>query len=565
MNDGLFLGAFMNKTKILLVEDEYIIATNIQRKIDILGYESEIALHSDEALKLVKYFKPDLILMDINLGNDKINGIELASKIKDISNIPVIYVTAYSDKETFEKAKITEPYGYILKPVEDRELQIVIEIALYKYSIDMKLKEKEQYLLNLVNNIIDAVISIDNNKKIRFINPSSKKILNIINKDVIDNNIDDVLKVSEDTKDKEMIEKLIKNGFIEEPSSNYKTLLVENKKIIVFFNQIILYNERKENIGELFIFNDVTKQIKNRNEILLNKSKLEELTKTLEEKIIERTKELQIERNNLRKRNDIIEDDLIVARTIQQQLLPSKDSVNPCISFLFKPVEKIGGDFYDLISFRERDLIGVFICDVAGHGLSSALIVSAIKSLILESGSHKLVPSDLLLYLNNLLVNRTGERFITAFYGIYNFTNKTFIYSNAAHHMPYCLTKDKIEKLTNDNDSVPLGIFENSTLEEKNLLFKNKAIVFKERTKLLLYTDGVIDIKNTKGEFLGDENFLRILQNLQNYFYISAQDFINNIYSELVEVNEGEDFYDDIALISLDIFTDTGNDIDFQL
>jgi CheY-like chemotaxis protein len=83
---------------------------------------------------------PDLVLMDINLNNE-MNGIDAASKIHSFSDIPVIYMTAYSDDKTLERAKITEPFGYLIKPFKDREVNITIQIALYRHEMEKKLKE----------------------------------------------------------------------------------------------------------------------------------------------------------------------------------------------------------------------------------------------------------------------------------------------------------------------------------------------------------------------------------------------------------------------------------------
>jgi CheY-like chemotaxis protein len=130
----------MTQNKILIVEDEAIVAIEIKDKLFEMGYSvSGIAYTGEDALKKVEEQIPDLVLMDINLG-EGIDGIETAEKIQSGMDIPVIYLTAYSDNETLQKAKITKPYGYITKPFNERELHIVIEIALYKYKAEKELK-----------------------------------------------------------------------------------------------------------------------------------------------------------------------------------------------------------------------------------------------------------------------------------------------------------------------------------------------------------------------------------------------------------------------------------------
>ncbi|MCX9084815.1 MAG: response regulator [Candidatus Methanoperedens sp.] len=115
----------MNEGKqILVVEDEIITGMAIQKILKNLGYNvPAIASYAEDAIKKAKENHPDLILMDINL-NDEIDGIEVASRIHSFSDVPVIFMTAYSDEKTLERAKITEPYAYIVKPVKDREIHI---------------------------------------------------------------------------------------------------------------------------------------------------------------------------------------------------------------------------------------------------------------------------------------------------------------------------------------------------------------------------------------------------------------------------------------------------------
>ena len=118
--------------QILIVEDEVIVGMDIQRRLKNLGYIVPVVVSSgEEAINKAKENNPDLILMDIDL-NSKMDGIEAAFKIHTFCDIPIIYLTAYSDEKTFEKAQINVPYAYIVKPFRDRELQITLEIAFYR-------------------------------------------------------------------------------------------------------------------------------------------------------------------------------------------------------------------------------------------------------------------------------------------------------------------------------------------------------------------------------------------------------------------------------------------------
>jgi len=134
----------MAKARILIVEDETIVSLDLQSRLESLGYEVVGTIDSgEEAVEKAREFAPDAVLMDINLKG-AIDGIEAALRIRRSQAIPVIYVTACVDEKTLQRAKVTEPFGYIIKPFEDRELHSHIEIALYKNQIEIQLRQREE-------------------------------------------------------------------------------------------------------------------------------------------------------------------------------------------------------------------------------------------------------------------------------------------------------------------------------------------------------------------------------------------------------------------------------------
>jgi two-component system cell cycle sensor histidine kinase/response regulator CckA len=164
------------KLKILVVEDERIVATDIQSTLINLGYEvPAIVSTGQEALHKVETLKPDLILMDIMLKGN-MDGIECARRINETSRIPIIYLTAYEDKETLDRAKVTQPLGYILKPFEERNLHSTLETALYKHSMEEKLRESEERYRRLVEHSPYG-IAVELDLKLIFINPTAAKML----------------------------------------------------------------------------------------------------------------------------------------------------------------------------------------------------------------------------------------------------------------------------------------------------------------------------------------------------------------------------------------------------
>lgn len=140
----------MPKTTILIVEDESIVAKDIQLSLKKLGY-TVVAICSSgaDAIQMAEAKIPNLILMDIMLKGD-MSGIEAAEQVRRQFNIPVIYLTAYADESTLAKAKITEPYGYIIKPFKEIDLHTSIEMALYKHEKQTDLKKERDFLYSIV-------------------------------------------------------------------------------------------------------------------------------------------------------------------------------------------------------------------------------------------------------------------------------------------------------------------------------------------------------------------------------------------------------------------------------
>ncbi len=142
----------MAKVKILIVEDENLVAKDIQSILKSIGYQVTAMVNTgDKAIQEVEENRPDLVLMDIKLKG-KMEGIEVAKELKDRFSIPVVFLTAYADDNLLNKAKITEPYGYIIKPYQPKELQTTIEMALYKYEKDEEVKKERDLYHSLIEN-----------------------------------------------------------------------------------------------------------------------------------------------------------------------------------------------------------------------------------------------------------------------------------------------------------------------------------------------------------------------------------------------------------------------------
>lgn len=151
----------------LVVEDESISAMHLQRALQSMGYAVPAVVPSgEEAIQKTAETNPDLVLMDIILKG-RMDGVEAAAHIRANFNLPVIYLTAMSDEDTLRRARITEPLGYILKPFDERNLRVTIELALYKHEMENSIKEKvaEQGILLEVARILAQPVSFQEKSK----------------------------------------------------------------------------------------------------------------------------------------------------------------------------------------------------------------------------------------------------------------------------------------------------------------------------------------------------------------------------------------------------------------
>jgi hypothetical protein len=140
----------MAQTNVLVVEDESIVSKDIQHSLKKLGYNVVgAAATGEQAVKLAMETQPDIILMDIMLKGE-MNGIEAATQIRTETNIPVIFLTAYADESTLNRAKVTQPYGYIIKPFKEIDIHTSIEMALYKHKKEAEVLKERDLLFNLV-------------------------------------------------------------------------------------------------------------------------------------------------------------------------------------------------------------------------------------------------------------------------------------------------------------------------------------------------------------------------------------------------------------------------------
>src|SRR6516164_9194303 len=166
----------MTRARILVVEDEGIVAQDIRNRLTRHGYTVVGVVETGaDAVRLTAELRPDLVLMDIHLKGP-MDGVEAAEHIRANWQIPVVYLTAYADDATLRRARVTEPFGYILKPFEERELPTILEMALYKNAAERRLRASERRYATTLSSIGDGVIATDAEGRVSFLNPVAEAL-----------------------------------------------------------------------------------------------------------------------------------------------------------------------------------------------------------------------------------------------------------------------------------------------------------------------------------------------------------------------------------------------------
>lgn len=325
-----------------------------------------------------------------------------------------------------------------------------------------------------------------------------------------------------------------KNGIeiLKDPLSLLIIPILKNQKPVGIFqfwsiqNKIILSETDIQNIRILSGF--IGSAIAN--------SKIYSLVEKQKKEVEEKNKIIEL-------KNKQFMDELKLAREIQGNLVPSKmpkmKGIN--ISAYYKPMEEIGGDYYDFIPFRDNHQLGIFISDVSGHGVPAALITSMVKTLMETSGEQRQNPSELLFYINQKITGLTGGNFLTAFYSVYDQKNKKLRFARGAHNPPF-LIRNCHEIIELSSRGKILGI-------EKDIEFEQKEIDMQKGDKILFYTDGLTEAANKQGIM-----FEEILPSaLMRYKDKPAREYLDSIYHELVRHQDGIRFEDDVCLIVLEI------------
>jgi len=278
----------MAKSKILIVEDEWIIANDIKSSLKDLGYSVvAVVATGKEAIEKSETKSPDLVLMDIVLQGE-IDGIQAASHIMSCLDIPIVYLTAYTDDAVLKQAKKSGAYGYLVKPFKDREMQATIEMALYKHQMEKMLKQSESRLLTTLRSINDAVISTDRGGAVTFMNPLAKSLTGFKSKHAKGRHLKDIFNIKSNEPEflNTTVNNIIQEGLVIS-QAQYFLFNKDNTPINIELSSAPITDDKENISGLVIVFRDISRRIQVEKE-------LEEYREQLEEIARERTAKLKL-------------------------------------------------------------------------------------------------------------------------------------------------------------------------------------------------------------------------------------------------------------------------------
>ena len=562
------------KGKILIVDDNIDLLDYLKDFFMIYNYEVILAETGVEGIEKFREFSPDIVISDMRLP-DK-NGNIVVKEIKEIDReVPIIIITGYSDHQLILSAMKNGACDLLKKPFKPNDLKYLInKIETLFRKIKVKLSsafvqwEKRHLIirndLRIIRSVVDFIFSnIDyisedvsfmkiglqeilinaiEHGNLEISNKEKKELLDrgdynkILNKRVQDSAYKDKfvdIKVFSTPEYLKVTVQDMGKGFdptqIPDPINPENFLEEYGKGIFMAINAFdeVEYND---------IGNCVT---------LIKHSELanEKVRKSYyaEDESFEVLSKLRY----YTKLKEEFDFELNLAAEFQETFLPKKEALKNFIGvksdYIFKPLLKVSGDFIDII-WLEENKYGYFISDIAGHGLAAALISAMLKVFFSLYGKDVLSPQLLFELLNEEFYDylKTGEYF-TSFYGIYFAEEKKFVYTNANHPAPLLLRVKTGEIVPLNTEGFFVGV-------QKDSIFREEIVLLEKGDRILFYTDGVIESKNSKGKGFGEERLKKMYSEGSN---TNISELLNHIKESVIEY--AEDIKDDVTIAIIEI------------
>ncbi|WP_027135454.1 ATP-binding response regulator [Geminicoccus roseus] len=253
----------MTPSRILIVEDDRVVARDIRVQLTRIGHEVVGATaRGEDAVAMALELRPDLVLMDVRLEGD-LDGIDAAQQIRERCQIPVVFLTAYADEETVQRASRTEPFGYLLKPFEDSQLRTAIEMAVHKHAAERRLRESERRFVATLSSIGDAVIATDDQTRITFMNPVAEALTGWPQAEALGLPLSTVFRiVNEDSRAtvEDPAAKVLRSGKVVGLANHTLLLARDGREIPIDDSGSPIVDDHGAIIGTVLVFRDVSER-----------------------------------------------------------------------------------------------------------------------------------------------------------------------------------------------------------------------------------------------------------------------------------------------------------------
>lgn len=518
----------------MVVEDARIIARDIQNCLANMGHDvCDVVSSGEEAVKKAAEYRPDLVIMDIMLQGD-MDGIEAAGEIRSLFDIPVVYLTAYSDVKCLERAKITEPFGYIIKPYEERGLQIIVEIALYKSSMEKKLKESEEWFATTLKSIGDAVIATNRDCCVKFINPGAEEMTGWSQDEAAGKPLEEVFHIINE-KTREPAEnpaaRVIEEGITLGLANHTVLIARDGREIPIDDSAAPIKDNRGSVCGVVLVFRDITERRK------------------AEEKLRKYTREIEQKNTELEAANIKVRKNIEKARNLHKLFLPAVLSEIKGLSMAayYQSAEELGGDFYNVL-LRDNQLL-IYLADASGHGLDGAILnifikekVNSYLALHYKEG-EPFSPSDILTYLASQYCSQgfPEDCSICIFMGALDLKTGEFTYSNGGLQIaPLMVCKDgRLSSLS--SSWLPISRAINPEL----MNYTEEQVTLQSGSTILFASDGLIE-QEKDGLMYGED---RLRDVFLKYHYLPPETISRFILKDFQEFNGSAEVNDDITYL----------------
>jgi PAS domain S-box-containing protein len=511
----------MAKARIMVVEDEGVVAMQAAETLKGLGYEVPlIAMTGEEAVSKLLETEPDLVLMDIHLRGG-VSGIEAAHRIRQRLDVPIVYLTAFSDSETLAQAQLTEPYGYVLKPFEEKSLHAILQMSLMKHRRTRGIRENGWWMSAVAASMMEAVIICDPKGYVKFTNPSAESLLGRKSQDVLETRMAESVQLV-DAETRAPVQFPVTEPFLEGKSTlraNCRLVLGEDREIPVEFSSSPLRSPEGTLFGILYVFRETSERERIQTVVL---RQLEELA------------------------------------VVQKRLLPSRDTSIPGIRFdwLFLPTTLGGGDA--LGCFRLDDTHAAFYAlDVVGQGIIPSLFSLVLHmflsphpdagGILVEkaagpAGARALPPAEVVKKLNTRFYLRDDANpYFTMTYATIEPETGKLRLVRAGHPFPLLQKADgSMRQLRIEGYAV--GLFPSADIVSDELEMESG-------DRLFLYSDGLVDCANPSGASFGPQ---RLEDAIKAGRGKPLSEVISAIREAVVKWRGSDIFNDDVSLLVLE-------------